>query len=224
MRTFILLALPALFLFSSCKKEKSTTETPGENKNYINIAAGSSWQYLEINSTGAVPVQSEYKITSTSSDTTINGKAYHIYSLSYGGSRYLNLSGKDYYEFDTIPGDGIKSFERLYLKSGVSVGTSWSQSENLVVDGIPIPLKLTNTIVSNTLVKEVQGKSYDKVIHVKTTISSDLIPAASLTSDINSFYAPNYGLIENTSKLNLDYLGVKEKIDISTTLKSADLK
>lgn len=224
MRTFILLALPALFLLSSCKKEKSTTETPDETKNYINTSAGSSWQYLEINSSGATPVQSEYKITSTGSDTTINGKTYHIYSLSYGGNRYQNLSGKDYYEFDTVPGEGIKSFERLYLKSGVSVGTTWSQSENLVVDGIPIPVKLTNTIVSNTLVKEVQGKSYEKVIHVKTTISSDLIPAASLTSDINSFYAPNYGLIENTSNLNLDYLGVKEKIDISTTLKSADLK
>lgn len=224
MRTFILLALPALFLFSSCKKEKSTPETPDEKKNYINTSVGSSWLYMEINSSGAAPVQSDYKITSTSSDTMINSKSYHIYSLSYGGSRYLNLSGKEYYEFDTVPGAGIKSFERLYLKSGASVGTSWSQSENLVVDGIQIPMKLTNTIVSTNLVKEVQGKSYEKVIHVKTSITSDLIPSASLTSDINSYYAPNYGLIENTSKLNLDYLGMKEKIDISTTLKSADLK
>ena len=224
MRTFILLALPALFLFSSCKKEKSTPETPDEKKNYINTSVGSSWLYMEINSSGAAPVQSDYKITSTSSDTMINSKSYHIYSLSYGGSRYLNLSGKEYYEFDTVPGAGIKSFERLYLKSGASVGTSWSQSENLVVDGIQIPMKLTNTIVSTSLVKEVQGKSYEKVIHVKTSITSDLIPSASLTSDINSYYAPNYGLIENTSKLNLDYLGMKEKIDISTTLKSADLK
>lgn len=224
MRTFILLALSSLILFSSCKKEKSSTETPGENTNYINTASGSSWLYQEINASGAAPVQSDYTLTSTNRDTTIKNKNYHIYSLSYGDSRYLNLSGKEYYEFDSVPGEGIKSFERLYLKRGVPVGATWSQSENLVVEGIQIPIKLNNTIVSISLVKEVHGKSYDKVIHVKTTITSDLIPAASLTTDINSFYAPNYGLIVNTSKLNLDYMGMVEKIDISTTLKSADLK
>lgn len=224
MRTFILFALPTLFLFTSCKKENSTKETPGENINYINTADGSSWLYQEINSSGSASVQSEYKLTSTVSDTTIYNKSYHMYSLSYGGSRYLNLSGKEYYEFDTVPGNGIKTFERLYLKSSAPVGSMWAQNEILIVDGIQIPIKLTNTIISISLVKVVHGKSYEKVIHVKTTISSDLIPSASLITDINSYYAPNYGLIENTSKLNLDYLGMKEKIDLSTTLKSSDLK
>lgn len=224
MRTIILLTLPALFLFASCKKENSSGETPEENLNYLNTTAGSSWLYHEINSSGPSPVQSDYRVTSTASDTTINNKSYHIYSLSYGGSRYLNLSGNDYYEFDTVPGEGVKSFERLYLKGGVPVGTSWSQSENLVVEGIPIPMKITNTIVSTTLIKEVNGKSYEKVIHIKTTITTDKLPAGSLMTDINSYYAPNYGLIENTSKLTLDYMGMKEKIDISTSLKSSDLK
>ena len=224
MRTFILLAMSALFFFSSCKKEKDSSETPKEIKNYINISSGSSWVYQEINASDAVPVQSDYTVTSTNRDTTINNKTYHIYSFSYGGSRYLNLSGKDYYEFGTLSGAGINSFERLYLKSGASVGTSWSQSENLMVEGVQIPIKLTNTIISNSLVKVIHGKSYDKVIHVKTTFTSDLIPAASLTTDINSYFSPNYGIIENTSKLNLDYMGMVEKVDISTTLKSADLK
>ena len=224
MRTLFLFLLPAIFLFSSCGKEKSTKENPEETKGYVNIAAGSSWQYLEINSSGAAPVQTEFKVTSTAADTTINNKLYHIYNLSYGGNRYLNKSGKDYYEFDKIPGGGSKSFERLYLKSGSPVGASWSQSETLEVEGVQVPVKITNTIISATLVRVVQGKSYDKVIHVKTTITSDLIPAASLTTDINSFFAPNFGLIENTSKLNLDYMGMKEKIDMSTTLVSSDLK
>lgn len=224
MRTIILLALPALFLFSSCKKEKSSPKDPKENANYINVVSGSSWVYHEINKSGDVPVQSDYTITSTNRDTTINNKSYHINSFSYGGSQYLNLSGKDYYEFGNVPGAGTKSFERLYLKSGVSVGTTWSQTEILEVEGIQIPIKLTNTIVGISLVKEVEGKSYEKVIHIKSTITSDLIPAASLITDINSYYAPNYGLIENTSKLNLDYIGLVEKIDITTTLKSADLK
>ena len=224
MRTIILLALPALFLFSSCKKEKSSPKDPKENANFINVVSGSSWVYEEINKSGAVPVQADYTLTSTNRDTTINNKSYHMYSFSYGGSQYRNLSGKDYYEFGNLPGAGTKSFERLYLKSGASVGTTWSQSENLEVEGLQIPIKLTNTIVSISLVKEVQGKSYEKVIHIKSTITSELIPAASLITDINSYYAPNYGLIENTSKLNLDYMGMVEKVDITTTLKSADLK
>lgn len=224
MRTIILLALPALLLLSSCTKEKSSPKDPEEKTIYTNITSGSTWVYQEINKSGAIPVQSDYSLTSTSRDTTINTKSYHIYTFSYGGSRYLNLSVKDYYEFGNIPGAGTKSFERLYLKSGVSVGTTWSQSESLEIEGIQIPIKLNNTIVNISLVKEVQGKSYNKVIHVKSTITSDLIPAASLTTDINSYYAPNYGLIENTSKLNLDYLGMVEKVDITTTLKSADLK
>jgi hypothetical protein len=224
MKTIILFTLSALFLFSSCQKENSTPEAPKENTNYINVTSGSSWVYQEINSSGSSAVKSDYTVTATSRDTMISNKSYHIYSFSYGGFRYLSLSGKDYNEFDTLPGGGSKYFERLYLKSGASVGTTWSQSENLLVQGIQLPVKLNNTIVDNALVKEVNGKSYDKVIHVKTTITSDLIPSASLTTDINSYYAPNYGLIENTSKLNLNFLGTVEKIDLSTTLKSATLK
>ena len=224
MKTFILFALPALLLFSSCSKEKDTPKDPEENLTYMNEAAGSSWVYQEINKSGAETVQADYTLTSTSSDTAINNRKYHIYTFSYGGKRYLNLSGKDYYEYGNLPGAGTKWFERIYLKSPASVGATWSQSENIEVEGIQLPIKLTNTIISTTLVKEVQGKSYEKVIHIKSTITSDLIPAASLKTDINSYYAPNYGLIENTSKLNLDYLGMVEKVDITTTLKSSSLK
>ncbi len=224
MRMYILLAISALFLFSSCKKDKSTSENKKETTNYMNVVPGSSWHYQEINASGTAPVQSDYTVTSTNRDTTISNKSYHIFTISYGGSRYLNVSGKDYYEFGAFPGAGINSFERLYLKGGATVGTSWSQSEKLMVEGVQIPIKLTNTILSNSLIKMIHGKSYEKVIHVKTTITSELIPAASLITDIHSYFSPNYGIVENTTKINLNYLGVVEKVDISTTLKSTILK
>ena len=225
MKSLILIALPCLFLFSSCKKDENKPDTrPEENATFINTASGSSWSYHEINSSGSASVESDYTVTSTNKDTSINSRSYHIYNVSFGGNRYLNLSGKDYYEFDTIPGGGSKTFERLYLKTGATPGTSWTQTENIQVEGIQVPSKITNTIVETSLTRMVNGKNYQNVIHVSTTITSELIPAASLTTDIHSYYAPNYGLIENTSKINLNYLGVVEKLDIATTLKSSDLK
>ena len=225
MRTFLFVALPCLLLLSSCKKDESGTNTPSqENSNFINTVAGSSWVYHENNSSGATSIESDYTVTSTSKDTSISGKSYHIYNVSYGGNRYLNLSSKDYYEFDTIPGGGSKTFERLYLKTNAAPGISWTQTENIQVEGIQLPAKITNTIVGTSLTRMVNGKNYQNVIHVSTTITSDLLPGTALTTDIHSYYAPNFGLIENTSKLNLNYLGVVEKLDIATTLKSSDLK
>lgn len=218
------MALSVLFLLSSCKKDEKMPDNSQGNMNYVNTTSGSNWLYHEINSSGSTSLESDYTITSTNKDTTISNRSYHIYSVSNNRNRYLNLSGKEYYEFDTIPGGESKTFQRLYLKTGVTPGTSWSQSEKIEVDRIQLPAKITNTIVENSLTRIVNGKSYENVIHVSTTITSDLIPASALTTDINSYYAPNYGLIENTSKLNLNYMGVVEKIDISTMLKSSDLK
>jgi hypothetical protein len=225
MRIILLTALSSLLFISSCKKDENTSEPkPGENTSYINTHSGSSWVYHEINASGATSVESDYTVTSTSRDTTISNRSYHIYNVSFGGNRFLNLSGKEYYEFDTIPGGGSKTFQRLYLKTGATPGSNWTQSETIEVQGVQIPVKITNTIVENSLTRMVNGKNYQNVIHVSTKITSDLIPGTALTTEIHSYYAPNYGLIENTSKLNLNYLGIVEKLDITTTLKSSDLK
>ncbi len=225
MKSIILICLSVLFFFTSCQKDISETDAPPlENANYMNTASGSSWVYHETNMSAAATVESDYTITSSNKDTSISSRSYHIYNVSSGGNRYLNLSGKEYYEFDTVPGGGSKTFQRLYLKTGLSQGSSWTQSESIDVQGIQLPAKITNTIVENSLTRTVNGKSYQNVIHVSTTITSDLIPGAALTTDIHSYYAPNFGLIENSSKLKLNFLGIEEKLDITTTLKSSVLK
>ncbi|MEO6681416.1 MAG: hypothetical protein ABIN48_01200 [Ginsengibacter sp.] len=223
MKTLLFTILPVLFLFSSCKKEDSKTNSR-ESTTYINTKSGSSWTYHEINSSGSTAIESDYTITSTNRDTTINNRSYHIYDLSFGGNRYLNITGKDYFEFDTLPGQNKKPFERLYLKGDASIGTSWTQSEKLMLEGVEIPITITNTIVENSLTKVINGRSYDKVVHVSSKITSLYFPGNALKTDIHSYYAPNYGLIENTTNIELDYLTLKQTFNISTTLKSADLK
>lgn len=221
----ILIALPFLFLFASCGKEKAKSNTPPEKLIYQNKAAGSTWKYHEVNASGATAIQSDYTITSSGGDTTIGGKTYHIYNLSFGLNRYLNVQGNDYFEYDTMPGGGtLKNFDRLYLKTEAPSGTTWNQDVTFSIEGIQIPVKVSNTIEESGIKKTLNGTTYENVIHVSTKITSALIPAASLTTNIHSYYAPGYGLLENTSKLNLDYLGMVEKIDMATTLTSAVLK
>ncbi|MEO6837762.1 MAG: hypothetical protein ABI185_05200 [Ginsengibacter sp.] len=227
MKTNIFLLFIATAIISSCSKKDSTTN-PTPTVTYINSNSGSSWTYNEVDSSTATPKNSNYTVSSTSTDTTINTKKYHIYSYSYGGSEYLNLSGSDYYQFDSVPGGLGQVIERLYLKDNLAVNSTWSQnfSVSMNVGGIPfsIPVTLANQIRDTGISRMVNGINYTGVIHVSTTISSSSIPAADLTSSIDSYYAPNYGLIENSTLVKLNYLGVSENVNIKTQLVSSILK
>lgn len=228
MKTNVLLFFIAtIIVISSCGKRDTTpTNPPPSDDTYINTNTGSSWTYHEVDSSTATPQNSDYTVTSTSADTTINSKKYHIYSYSYGGSEYLNLSGHDYYQFDSIPGGLGQVIERLYLKDNLAVNTTWSQNFSVNITGIPFAIQgtLTNKIVETGISKMVNGTNYTSVIHVSTTISSTAIPASDFTSSIDSYYAPNYGLIENSTLVNLDYPGLTENVNIKTQLMSSVLK
>ena len=88
-------------LIYGCKKGESGVSTP-EVSAYINAKAGSTWSYHEVNTSSGTPKNSDYSILSTTRDTSINSKSYHIYTYSFGGSQYLALSGHDYYQFDSV--------------------------------------------------------------------------------------------------------------------------
>ncbi|MEO5500599.1 MAG: hypothetical protein ABIR31_04070, partial [Ginsengibacter sp.] len=157
---------------------------------------------------------------------SINNKSYHIYTFSYGGSQYLSLSGHDYYQFDSIPGALGQIFERLYLKDNINANASWSQQIEVTIPGLPvtIPVDINNKIVEKGISRIINGITYNSVIHISSAISSSAIPSSSLTSDIHSYYAPGYGLISNTTLVHLDYAGLKQDVNIATTLNSAILK
>lgn len=224
---FLLVLATAIFFFASCdKKDDSNPKPPAPPDTFVNTNAGSTWTYHEDNASSGTSVGSDYTITSTTGDTTIGSRKYHVYSYSYGGSQYLNLTGHEYYQYDSIPIGGGIALERLYLKDDAAKGATWSQDVNVTVPGIiiPIPLKVTNTIAEKGITRTVKGVEYKDVIHVSTSLSSALIPSPGFTSAIDSYFAPKYGLIENTTKVDINSMGVVEKVDLSTQLVSAVLK
>lgn len=224
MKKLIILVAGISFFYGCKKSDAGGGGTTADT--YLNTKAGSSWNYHETNSSSGTPQNSDYSLVSTSRDTSINSKSYHIYSFSYGGSQYLAINGHDYYQYDSVPGALGQIFERLYLKDNINANSSWSQQIAVSIPGLPvtIPVDINNKIAEKGISKIINGATYNNVIHVSTTISSVAIPAASLTSDINSYYAPGYGLISNTTLVHLDYAGVKQDVNIVTTLNSASLK
>ncbi len=212
-------------LIFSCKKNDNTTNPP-QNDTYLTTSSGSSWNYHVIDNSGAVP-QSDYTLTASSADTTISGKSYHIFTNSAGGNQYMTISGHDYYQFDSLPtGVGNSVIDRLYLKDNLAVGGNWSQNVNVVVPGsiIPIPFTVSNSIAESGISRTVNGVVYNDVIHVSTQLSSAFIPPASLTTNIDTWYAKKYGMIENTSVIHLDFFGIVQDVNTATTLTGATLK
>jgi hypothetical protein len=209
-----------IFFIISCKK--SSPANPQQTQDaYLTTTAGSTWNYHQVDSSAG---NSDYTITSTSRDSVISGRTYHVYNVSSGGNQYLNITGNDYYQFDSLPaGLGAAVFERLYLKDNLSVGSSWIQSLTVTVSTISIPITLTYKIAEKGISRTVNGQSYSDVIHVSATISSSLIPAANLVTSINSYYAKKYGLIESSTIVNLNYLGNVANINVETKIVSATL-
>ncbi len=214
----------SFFLFASCSKEVNNPASTAYT--YMNTSAGSSWNYHVVDNTGLTPPE-DYTITSTSRDSSINSKSYHVYNNTAGTNQYLAISGHDYYQFDSLPaGLGAGIIERLYLKDNAAAGATWSQNLNVTIPGspFPVPVTITNSITETGISRTVNGTSYSNVIHVSTSISSTLIPAASLVTSIDSYYALKYGLIENTNIVHLDFAGVVQDLDTETKLVSATLQ
>ena len=137
------------------------------------------------------------------------------------------MTGHDYYQFDSLPlGLGTEPFERLYLKDDIPVGTNWVQTLTVDIPALPLPVlvTITNTVAEKGISRTINNLEYKNVIHVSTSISAAGIPPTSLTTDISSYYAPKFGLIENSNVVELDFGGLTESIDIQTKLLSADIK
>ncbi|MFN8251691.1 MAG: hypothetical protein U0V75_07380 [Ferruginibacter sp.] len=215
--------LALLLTFISCKKSSSDS-APAPVEPFMSLTAGNSRTYETVNNLTTVITTNTQ--LSTNRDSSINGKSYHVFTNSNGSpNEYFNVSGSDYYTFRNLTPLGTSStVEHIYLKDNMSVGQSWSQTITIApFSGVPttVPLTITNTITEKGISRTVNGKTYNNVIHITTLLSSSSLPAGSLTTDIHTYYAPKYGMIESRNKITIT-LVTGNNVDQNTTLKTAN--
>jgi hypothetical protein len=123
---------------------------------------------------------------------------------------------------------GGSSVETIYLKDNAAVGTNWTQSYPVTASGIPLTVTLTSTITAKGISKTVKSTTYNDVIHVTTVMTIAVggvpLPAGALTTDIQSFHSPKFGMIQTINKINLNFNGIVDKTDQLTSLVSANIK
>ena len=217
---FFILATAGL----ACKKT-STVPDPVVLPKYLSISAGSTWNYRLVNNLTAT--STDYVLASTNRDTSINGKAYHVFTNSNtGNNEYYFNTGNDYFTFRTLGALSNVQLEDLYLKDNSIVGTSWPQTVNLTIPGVPfpVPVTITYTIQETGISKTINGIAYTDVIHISGKITSTLLPPANLVTDIHNYFARKYGIIETNNILNLNFMGIIQNTNNKTILLSADIK
>lgn len=184
----------------SCKKDGSNPNPPS-SVSYLSIAAGNSWNYENTGNPSSTPVVTAFTITSSSRDTSINSKSYHVFSRTDAlGAEYYYINTNDYYEYLRLPVlDTIKT-ENLFLKSNFTAGQNWSQDlAPVTYTGVTAVLTKYDTVIETNMTKTVKGISYDSVIHVRGGLKIKSITPAiispTLTSTIDNYYAPRVGKI-----------------------------
>jgi hypothetical protein len=220
MKVSFLAILALCFVVLSCKKSNPATEPP---QIYMSYSVGSFWIYETQNNLTSTTTSNT--VTSSSRDSVINSKTYHVFTNSNGAANdYYNITGNDYYTFKNLTATaGINPIELIYLKDNALVGANWSHTINFPLSGVPttVPVVFTNTITEKGISKAVNGITYTNVIHITTTIAVTGLPAGSITTDIQSYYAGKYGLIESKNKISIPSLTIN--IDQNTLLKSATI-
>jgi hypothetical protein len=209
-----------LTLGISCKKSDSTPD-PTPTQPYMSLTIGSTWDYQITNNLTANTTTN--KVTSIAKDSSIGSKKYQVFTNSNGtGNSYYNITGNEYWTFTSL-GAGSSGVENIYLQTGRDAGYGWSTPVNLPISGgSTLPVTLTNTITEKGISKTVNGIIYTDVIKITTTIAAIALPPNSLTTDIQSYYAPKVGLIESKYKISLPIGGVN--IDQNTILKTSSIK
>ncbi len=215
------LLIPFVFGAVSCKKDNGGTPAPVK---FMSLTAGSVWNYKFTNNPSTTPVTSNYTLTATSNDSAASGRTYKVFTNSSGPNEYYNITGSDYYTFRKLPIElGGTSVEVLYLKDNLNAGGTWSQTIPITYSGVPLQLTFNNKIAEKGIAKTVNGINYTGVTKVETTLSVTGIPFAfTLDSDIEYYYAPKVGQIENHSTINLTVTGfpptnVEQKTELESS-------
>jgi hypothetical protein len=224
MKKALFLSFILCMVILSCQEKNGPEPIVPAAENFMNMNPGSSRTYDAINNTPPASTNT-FILTSTSRDSIVDGKTYHVFTNSgTGASEYYRVSGSDYYTYQSLPAAlGGTKVENLYLKTGAAIGETWSQTYNITYSGVPLAVTITHKTEEKAISRTVNAVPYANSIHISTTISVAGIPPANLITDIDYYYAPGYGLIENTSKIDLNYFGIVSNTDAATKLKTAVL-
>lgn len=220
MKQILIGALACSCFFAACKKSDKKSTAPDQ---FMTVSPGSTWNYAFKDNANAA-ANYNYTVTSSNSDTSVNGRTYHKYNVSTGGTEYYNISGHDYYTYAALPAQiGGNFIENHYLSDNVIAGTIWIQSYNITYMSVPITIQTTNTVAGVGLSRTVEGHTYSNVIQVNTVITPPAIPGLSFSGSIINYYAPKVGSIENHTEIHINGLGTTQDVDTQTTLLNATI-
>ena len=206
------------FLSVSCTKNPPAPTPPEENINakYMTFTPGSSCSYTTYDSLAAT--STDYTITSTSLDSTINNRTYHVFNnVDTGGTKlnFYNYTGNEYFQFASLSAQ-IPPVELKYLIDNQPVGYSWESPLNITQTQSGVTLNFTATLKYTIEEKgtstNAHGTDYSDVTKIRTEIinpsvtSSLPIPVVvePITQDIYAYFAPKYGMIKREFLLILD--------------------
>jgi len=202
MKNALLLLLTLPLLAAQCNKETTPAPTMSD---FQPAKAGSTWTYDTKNNISSAT--GSFTLTATSKDSSFNGRTYRVVSSTAGANVYFAKSGSDYYQLANFEALN-QQLELLYLKDNLSAGASWEQNVTITIPAVgSTTVKLTNTVQASNISYTVNGKAYEKVIHIKTVMGNITIPGLPLAitpvTDINTYYAAGIGRIYNRSKVNI---------------------
>jgi hypothetical protein len=189
----------------SCKKSDPAPDPAASQ--FITTTPGTTWNYqVTDNSTSAV---TPYTLTSSTVDTTINGKTYHIYNSTDANTpkEYYNLTGNDYYQYSQLAAQ-LPSIELLYLNDIKAVGQSWATPISTTMQGVTLTADIKNTIEEKGGSISVNGITYSNIIKMKTEVTNvsannPFVTIDPITQNIESYFAPKYGLVKREFQLHV---------------------
>jgi len=221
----------------SCKKNK----VGDGNTSYMTITAGATWNYETLDNAAAT--NTPYTLTSTSTDSTINARVYHVFTNTDANgstSEYYNVSGSDYYQYTSLSAQ-LPPLELKYLVDNIGTGTTWNQPLAVSQSQSGITLNFNATIKYSIEEKggsvTVAGKTYNNVIKVRTEITNPSISSSlpipltiePITQNITTYFAQKYGMVKTDFQLKVDInaLGTVQNIinqNTTTNLLSSSIQ
>ncbi|NCU05891.1 MAG: hypothetical protein GXC73_18140 [Chitinophagaceae bacterium] len=195
----------------NCKKP-SAPDQPADTTSYQPTTTGSEWNYTTTGTTASGPVNTTFKLTATSKDSTANGKTYRVFTNSAGANEYYYKSGNEYARISVFPGLEQR-IELLYLKDNLAAGASWSEVKNVTVQTISLPVTVTYTIIGGKYDTSFSGSNFKDVIRIK--ISPAITGLNFEENNITYLFAKNVGMIVNKVRLKSTMLAM----DVNTETK-----